>query len=136
MSLKTFLTSRLPFLRSKQQLDRKDALRIVPIRNPLVETEVLTEGGVLLRVPVDVTSKSIRWAVSAFRLPPHRQVQLDDIGGEVWQLIDGHRSVDGIVQKMCASTKMSRREVEASVSMFLKLLADRRLIGFSSGGDR
>lgn len=128
-SIKQFFTQRIPLLRDKQQYDRSDILKMVPVRNPLVEiTEV--DGDVLLKAPVNMKGTAFGWAVRMFKLPPFRQIQLDEIGSCVWNFIDDETTMDTIIRRMMARTKMSRIEVEKSVGMFLKMLTERKLIGF------
>jgi hypothetical protein len=136
MGLRDFVGRFIPALRPKPVLSRREALNAIPIRNPLLEWERTEDGDLLLRVPVEQRSFLIRWAILAFRLPPVRHIQLDEVGAAVWELCDGEHSVESIVQQMCKRTRMSRREVEASVSMFLKMLADRRLVAFKRGGKK
>lgn len=136
MGLRDFVGRFIPAVRPRQALSRQEALGAVPIRNPLLEWERTEQGELLLKVPVEQRSMMIRWAMMAFRLPPVRHIQLDEVGAAVWELCDGEHSVESIVQQMCKRTRMSRREVEASVSMFLKMLADRRLVAFKRGGKR
>ena len=54
---------------------------------------------------------------------------MDQIGSEVWELCDGTHSVEGISQAISRSYKLNKRQAETSVTAYLKMLADRRLIG-------
>lgn len=136
MGLREVVGKFIPAVKPKPVLSRQEALAVIPIRNPLLAWERTEEGGLLLQVPVEQRNLIIRWAIAAFRLPPVRHIQLDEVGAAVWELCDGEHTVESIVQQMCKRTRMSRREVEASVSMFLKMLADRRLVAFTRGGKR
>ncbi len=136
MGLRDWVDKFIPVVKPKPALSRQEALTARPVRNPLVEWEQTEDGELLLKVPVEQRSLVIRWAILAFRLPPVRHIQLDEVGAAVWGLCDGEHTVESIVQEMCKRTRMSRREVEASVSMFLKMLADRRLVAFIRGGKK
>lgn len=136
MSLREFVGKFIPGVKPKPVWSRQEALAAMPIRNPLLEWERLESGDILLKVPVEQRSLLVKWAVVAFRLPPWRHVQLDEVGAAVWELCDGEHTVESIVQQICKRTRMSRREVEASVSMFLKMLAERRLLAFKRGGKK
>ncbi len=136
MGLRDLLGKFIPAVKPKPVLSRQEALTARPLRNPLIEWEPMDDGELVLKVPVEQRSLVIRWAIAAFRLPPVRQIQLDEVGAAVWDLCDGEHTVESIVQEMCKRTRMSRREVEASVSMFLKMLADRRLVAFIRGGKK
>lgn len=130
----------IPILGSrKPKIDKKDALAIVPVRNPLVEWE-RKENEVVLNVPLrdDRLGRFLKWVLvhSKFggKLPEHRQIGLDEVGASVWQLCDGNRDINAIVLAVSKSYKLTRREAEASVTMFLQTLAKRNLIGLMSAG--
>ncbi|MEI6913638.1 MAG: PqqD family protein [Armatimonadota bacterium] len=67
-----------------------------------------------------------------FRLPDEKQLVLDRVGSGVWELCDGFHSVDEILLYVQRRHKLSRREVEVSVSAYLKILAERGLIGIKA----
>lgn len=125
------ITRFVPVARRKPRIDRKKALAIVPVRNPLVKWErkgkeiVLTipmKGGILARIVKTVVRN----------LPDTRQIALDDVGSSVWELCSGERSINGLVQAVSSNYKLTRREAEASVTMFLQTLAKKNLIGLMS----
>ena len=51
--------------------------------------------------------------------------QLNLIGGMIWQLCDGSRSLDEIVAAMAGEFDVSRDELRADVEVFVKELVDR-----------
>ncbi len=62
-------------------------------------------------------------------LPPEKHLVLDRVGSGVWELCDGFHSVESILDYIQRRHKLSRREAEVSVSAYLKILGQRRLIG-------
>jgi hypothetical protein len=123
----------LPFLRRKPALSRDQALHSRPVRNPLLEWERVDGGDVHLRIPrrKDTVANML---CKIFRAPEYKEILLDEVGSSVWELCDGDHSVDSIVSITCKTYKLTRRECETSVAAYLKMLGDRKLIGFQVGG--
>lgn len=122
----------LPFLKIRPpEIDRSAVLVLRPGRNSLLKWEKRPSGDVLLTVPRNeraglVTRTLARW----MNVPPERYVELDEVGGFVWELCDGNHTIEAIVQKTGREFKMNRREAEVSVTMFLQMLHERNFIGF------
>lgn len=122
----------LPFLKIRPpQIDRQAALTLRPGRNSLLTWEKRETGEMLLTVPQNqkvgrITRQMAKW----LRAPTERHVELDEVGGFVWELCDGAHTIESIVQKTGKQYKMSRREAEVSVTMFLQMLHERNFIGF------
>ena len=117
---------------------RPRTLAAKPMRNPKVEWERRPADGdrpavVLLRVPRRA-DRIGDWVARWFRLPTHRRIELDAIGSDVWEACDGARSVEGITRMVCERYRLNRRQGETSVTAYLRLLAERRLIGLAEGG--
>lgn len=125
----------IPFARRKPRIDRKEALAIVPLRNPVVDWE-RTGSEITLTIPVrnDGLAKVVRKLVR--NLPESRKVALDEVGSSVWELCDGHRSISEVISSISKDYKLTRREAEASVTMFLQTLAKKGLIGLMSAGGK
>lgn len=116
----------------RPKVSRNAILASQPIRNP----SVLWERGrlhedqpkvVLLRVP----RRSDRYGnvvAKLFRLPTHRKIELDEMGSDVWEMCDGTLTVDALTRAVCAKYHLNRRQGEASVTAYLKMLAERRLL--------
>jgi len=116
-------------------MERKDALAIIPMRHPLVQWE-RKDSEVILAVPMrdDRIARLVKKLLK--NLPNTRQVGLDEVGSDVWELCDGERDINGIVQSISRQYKLTRREAEASVTMFLQTLAKKNLIGLMSAGGK
>ncbi len=125
----------IPVARRKPKIEKKEALAIVPVRNSLVKWE--RKGAeIVLTIPMrnDRLAKIIKKIMR--NLPDSRQIGLDDVGSRVWELCDGTRNIDGLVQAVSKEYKLTRREAEASVTMFLQTLAKKNLIGLMSAGGK
>ena len=111
----------------RPRITRQDALRVYPVRNPSLEWEIDEEGVVsaTLRRPDNLKSRLIG---SFLMAPESRQLKLDEVGTFVWNLCDGKHTVKDIVEAMVARYKLSRREVEVSLTEFLRRLAKRGMI--------
>ena len=119
------------FLGGKQaarpSITRQDALRVYPTRNPSLEWELDEEGVVSanLKRPQDLRNR----VVGGFlMLPESKRLKLDEVGTFVWDLCDGKHTVADIVAAMAEQYKLSRREVEVSLTEFLRMLAKRGMI--------
>ena len=132
------LLNRVPWVarRRAEQFSRQNVLSARPFRNELIEWEVREpeEGGreeapaVVLRVP----RRQDRWGRMLNRFfegPSHRQVILDELGTDVWQMCDGETSIEALIRALAKKHKLERREVELSLTMYLKTLARRGFIG-------
>jgi hypothetical protein len=108
-------------------ISRQDALRVYPTRNPNLQWELDSEGVVsaTLTRPRDLRNR----VVGGFlMLPESKQLKLDEVGTFVWNLCDGEHTVADIVGEMAEQYKLSRREVEVSLTEFLRMLAKRGMI--------
>ena len=132
----------IPIVRRKPKIDRKEALGIVPVRHPLVKWERNDSGEVVLRIPMrdDRTARAVKAIIKAVKmakeLPETRQVGLDEVGSYVWELCDGERDINAIVLGVSREYKLTRREAEASVTMFIQTLTKKNLIGLVSAGGK
>ncbi|HLK58050.1 MAG TPA: PqqD family protein [Chthonomonadaceae bacterium] len=129
--LKYTLGRYLPFLKIRPpDVDRQDVLVLRPGRNALITWEKLENGTTLLRIP---ENKSVGWLTRMMakwlHAPTERKVELDEVGGFVWELCDGKNTIEAIVQKLSREYKMNRREAEVSGTLFLQTLLDKNYIG-------
>ncbi len=63
-----------------------------------------------------------------------KKLQLDELGVHVWSLMDGTRNVDTIIDEFARAHCLNRREAQVSVTLFLKSLGERGLIGMGEPG--
>ncbi|MDW8052083.1 MAG: PqqD family protein [Armatimonadota bacterium] len=124
------LLTRLLRRRKLPPVDRRQVLRLYPLRNALVRFEQDEEGVYTLIVPVQPRGV-FGWLSRIFKLPREHRVQLDELGSTVWALCDGQHSVESIVQHLTRRYKLERREAELSLFAFLNILARRGFIAYS-----
>lgn len=115
---------------------RKDALACRPVKHSGVSEEILDGGLVQVSYPL----KPRPWiAAMARRLgsgvdrPVVKKLQLDEMGSRAWGLIDGRRTVGGIIREFSDVFRLHPREAEASVTLFIRELGRRGIIGLKPG---
>ena len=122
----------LPFLKiAPPEVDRQLAMRLRPAHNGKLSWEKKESGETILTVPQnEKVSPITRMMAKWLNAPTERRVELDEVGGYVWDMCDGQNTVETIVTKTGRHFKMNRREAEVSVTMFLQMLHERNFIGF------
>lgn len=55
-------------------------------------------------------------------------IRFNAIGAEIWQVVDGQRTVQDIVDHICNTFEVKRRRAEKDVIRFLKQLRSREFI--------
>jgi hypothetical protein len=129
----------LPFLKIRPpDVDRKQVMTLRPGKNSLITSEKKIDpetkeetGETILIVPQnDKVNRVTKMVAKWMNVPNERKIELDEVGGYVWDLCDGNHTVETIVKKTSQQYKMSRREAEVSVTMFLQMLHERSFIGF------
>jgi hypothetical protein len=114
----------------KQTLGREQTLRLYPLRNPAVRYETMSNGCVLLIVPVRPRGL-MRLLTRLFKLPREHRIELDETGSTVWNLCNGQHSVEAIVQRLVRQYKLERREAEYALFAFLNTLTRRGFIAYA-----
>lgn len=122
----------LPFLKIRPpEIDRQAVMTLRPGRNSALTWEKQEGGETILTVPQNQKAGRVtRFMARYIGAPSERRVELDEVGSYVWELCDGNHTIETIVQKTSKEYKMSRREAEVSVTMFLQMLHERNFIGF------
>ena len=113
-------------------ISREDALARVPVRNPAVRESRLASGVVQLTYPQQLRpfmAALMRRIGGVQDRPMERKLELDTLGTQVWDLVNGRRSVSGLVHAFAASHQLPSREAEVAVTQFLRELGKRGLIG-------
>jgi len=90
----------------------------IPVVTPGLQYEEDSKGIVTILIPIREGDKVVRTA----------KIKLDFIGSKVWKKIDGKTSFSELCQWMKSEFLITEKEAEISLSMFIKMLADRRLI--------
>jgi len=127
------LLERAGFKKKKPILSREQALGAKPIRNTLVQWERGEDGEIQIQIPRR-TDRKARFLARLFPAPPVKVIVLDEVGSEIWDMCDGQTSVSELVQAIRKKYKLNRKETEMSVTLYLKQLAQRGLIGFRIEG--
>jgi len=110
------------------KLTRRDVLESIPIRNTQIEWERAEKGEIRINLPL----KKTWWTkfLSTILLAPKKKVlMLDELGTKVWNMCDGNKKVEDIIQALCRDLNMNRKEVETSLLHYLRQLAARGLVG-------
>ena len=121
--------------RKKQKdvrVDRAEAFKFIPVKNVQITEEPLGSGEIIIRYPVTlrpwIAGIVKRFSGSKAELQS-KPLQLDQLGTEVWGLIDGNRSVRRIIEIFAETHQLQIREAEVAVSQFIRMLGQRGLIG-------
>jgi hypothetical protein len=111
---------------------REDALECTPVKNDRVEESRLDNGELQLSYPV----ASRPWLAGFFRRGRGKseetylkKLQLDALGTEVWELLDGGSRVRDVIRQFAARHRLQQREAELAITRFLRELGKRGLIG-------
>jgi len=117
-----------PFKKKKKKVISRDRfLQSRAVHNPALKWEESDDGVITLMIP---RSKS---GISSFlgrslSLPEYKQVKLDEIGSKVWKKMDGKTDARALVDWMNQEFKMSPREAEMALGIYLEKLSDRGYI--------
>ena len=128
--LKGFITGRRP------QLSRAAILGARPQRHPAIlwsrQQGPLSDRPVMfLQIPRR-SDKFGNLMAKMFRLPEFRRIELDEIGSDVWEWCDGETGLGELSRRVGEKYRLNKRQSETSVTAYLKMLAERRLIGLRS----
>jgi hypothetical protein len=116
----------------KYQISREQALKSIPVKNNQISEESSESGEVIihyLTIMRPWISNVARRFGGAEAQPQTKKLQLDQLGTEVWNLIDGNRSVRMIIRSFAESNQLQVREAEVAVTQFIRQLGKRGLIG-------
>ena len=123
-----------PYYRKKQFKGpvRSEALDCIPVKTDRIEEARAENGVLLLSYPVTIRP----WLAGLFkRLGGNsdrivlKKLQLDSLGTEVWELMDGKNRVRDVVQRFAKAHRLPLREAEVAVTRFIRDLGRRGLIG-------
>ncbi|MBS7641696.1 MAG: PqqD family protein [Candidatus Bathyarchaeia archaeon] len=103
---------------SREAPTREDFMKLIPVRNPIVEWGEYADGGVYIVVRKGGGVKK------------EKRLNLDDIGSFIWLNMDGRNSVEDILSRICSKYKLAKVEAETPLLLFLRRLAERKLIAF------
>jgi len=108
-----------------------------PLRNPAVLSETIADGSEVLRAPLITQGRGIAgWMAKRMNAPDVKTFELEPVGAFVWHLCDGQHTFETISRKLRNQFKMNRLEADASLTAFLQMLSQRRLITLMVGKEK
>ena len=115
------------------KLNRTQAMACIPVKGGHVQESRLESGEILLAYP-DYKQPWFTRLIRRLGRPGDSKVrikklQLDALGTSVWELFDGKRSVQQVIDLFADKYSLHPKEAEVSVSQFLRALGRRDLIG-------
>ncbi|NPV87902.1 PqqD family protein [Coprothermobacteraceae bacterium] len=109
---------------------KKNALDIVPVKRPFIHT--LEENGVVkLKIYRNKWWDKLMHRI--FKTPLEVTIDLDEIGSEVWRLIDGHKTIREIGQQLEANLGEKAQPTYPRLLTFVKYLYGADLITYRRG---
>lgn len=112
------------------ELGREQSMQSVPMLNQLITVEYDAEDNAVLNVPRKRTTM-VKLMARLFRLPPYKQIELDELGTYTIELCDGEHTVEEIIEAFADRFDLSHREAEVSMVSYLQTLAKRGIIAFA-----
>ncbi len=109
----------------------RQMLEARPVRNSAAE--VLHEEADTLSIKVKMKKPRplfppLSWFV---RSRTTRTIRLDRLGSQVWDLCDGERTVEDIVDEFARRHRLTFHEARASVTAYVKLLVQRGVLAIA-----
>ncbi len=103
----------------------RDALQTIPVRNEAADVDDRGDGA----VAITVQRTRPRWLVPplSWVIRPRltKTYKLDGIGGEVWRLCDGERTVEAMADAFAQRHHLTFHEARVALMSYLKLLVER-----------
>ena len=119
-------------LKNKNNLKKKDALLCIPVKNTEVKENFLDSGDLILTYQAMYKPFFLRIKKIVGQNPKKtftRKIQLDGLGVDVWSLLDGKKNVRTIIKEFAVRHTLNYKEAEISVTLFLRSLGEKGLIG-------
>lgn len=114
--------------RAAGQVLAADLLKAVPQANRAATITDKDDGTIMASVPMrrpDYLVPPLSWLLPFTAV---RKIQLDRIGTDVFNLCDGVRTVERIVETFASLHKLTFREAQLSISQFMRMMVQRGLI--------
>lgn len=118
--------------RKDAPVTRAEALNCTPVRNIRAEETRMKGGEARIAYPAQMRpmiAGVIRYFGGRTDRTYIKKLQLDALGTQVWDLIDGKLTVRQIVRRFADDHRLHAREAEVSVTAFLHELGKRGIIG-------
>lgn len=118
-------------------IPRGEFLKMKPVRNPGLKWEKNEEGDFTLFIPMQQRQQAPKGKKRRKGLlsklapaPTEKKIQLDRVGSIVWDLCDGERTMEDIVDHLHKEYKLLPSEAEVSLNAYFNQLSKRGLVGF------
>ena len=111
----------------------EEFLSAVPHRNQDMDVERLPTGELVIKVEMDrpwYMFPPISWVLPYGR---HRRLQLDTIGAGLTDLCDGRRTIENVIEIFAANHKLTFREAQVPVTLYLRQLTQRGVMAIAGG---
>jgi hypothetical protein len=116
---------------ARPTITHSEAMRCIPVKSSLAR-ETRLEGGL---IQLDYPAVIRPWIAGLIRRfggdsenVRMRKLQLDELGTAVWDMLDGQKTVNQVIDQFSSVQKLHRREATVSVTLFLRELGKRGLI--------
>jgi len=103
-------------------------LSAIPVRNAAAEAAEDGPNGLRVSVRIQPAGWWVRSLSWLLRRPPRRTVILDRLGSEVWELCDGARTVEQVVDEFAQRHALSFHEARVAVTEYLRELIQRGIL--------
>lgn len=103
----------------------KEMLRVRPIRNEAVTVEVRGEDVTVVTIKRKSYSPPLSWFVPVAR---KQDVYLDQLGSKLWEMCDGVRQVEEIVDYFSEKYHLTFHESRVAVTEYVQQLARRGVL--------
>jgi len=112
-------------------ISRAEALDRIPVKNRQISESRLETGVIVIHYPVTIRP-FFASLVKRFGGPQAwiqmKKIELDELGTEVWDLLDGKQSVRQLIKSFAGTHRLEPREAEMSVTQFIRELGKRGLV--------
>jgi len=109
----------------------RQMLEARPVRNSAAE--VLSEEADTLSIEVKMKKPRPLFPPLSWFVRPKttRTIRLDRLGSQVWELCDGERTVEEVVDEFARRYRLTFHEARASVTAYLRLLVQRGVLAMA-----
>ncbi|WP_049785053.1 PqqD family protein [Desulfotalea psychrophila] len=112
-------------------ITREEALAGIPAKNPTVKIIGQDDGTLMLSYTLalrPIWGELLKRFTGKAEQETTKKLVLDQMGSQVWQLIDGKRSVREIILSFAGANNIGCKEAETATTSFLRELGKRKLI--------
>lgn len=102
-----------------------------PLRNAAARVEPQTGGGQCVYIKTArprYVIPPLSWIVP---FKPERTVVLDRLGAQIWQLCDGKKNVEAIVDEFAAMHRLTFHEARTAVTEYIGMLIKRGILAIA-----